>query len=334
MSRRPALLAILVALAALAAAALPAPAQAPRDKATLKLNFYAYGEHAAFAYGVEKGIYAEDGIELTIVEGGGSGKVVQEIGIGSERFGYADATTMANLVSKGLPVKMIANYVQTSPMSIIFFADAGIKSPKDLEGKKVSFTAGDSLHQNFPALIKLNRVDKSKVQEVLLAPAAKQTAVMTGTVDAMGGYYTTQAGLIESETKKKVAYIRYTDFGVGAMTQGLFVHTKNLGEKSLNCRMVRATGRAWQAAMKDPDGAVAALHKLFPKTNKGLTELTKKQWLDSADLLYTKSSQGKTPGLMMKEDWDTLLSLAKEYGGLEPVKAHADYYTNEFFDCK
>jgi ABC-type nitrate/sulfonate/bicarbonate transport system substrate-binding protein len=207
--------------------------------------------------------------------------VVQEIGIGSERFGYADATTMANLVSKGLPVKMIANYVQTSPMSIIFFADAGIKSPKDLEGKKVSFTAGDSLHQNFPALIKLNRVDKSKVQEVLLAPAAKQTAVMTGTVDAMGGYYTTQAGLIESETKKKVAYIRYTDFGVGAMTQGLFVHTKNLGEKSLNCRMVRATGRAWQAAMKDPDGAVAALHKLFPKTNKGLVDLTKKQWLDS-----------------------------------------------------
>ena len=27
-------------------------------------------------------------------------------------------------------------------------------------------------------------------------------------------------------------------------------------------------------------------------------------------------------------------ALAKEYGGLEPVKAHADYYTNEFFDCK
>ena len=119
MLRRPAVIAILIALASLAAAAPPAPAQSARDKVTLKLNFYAYGEHAAFAYGVEKGIYVEEGIELAIVEGGGSGKVVQEIGIGSERFGYADATTMANLVSKGLPVKMIANYVQTSPMSII-----------------------------------------------------------------------------------------------------------------------------------------------------------------------------------------------------------------------
>src|SRR4029453_3871792 len=167
MARRRRLLPPLAVPAGLAVMAGPAPAQAPRDKATLKLNFYAYGEHAAFAYGLEKGIYAEDGIELAIVEGGGSGKVVQEVGIGSERFGYADATTMANLVSKGLPVKMIANYVQTSPLSIIFFAETGIKATRDLEGKKVSFTAGDSLHQNFPALIKLNRVDKSKVQKVL-----------------------------------------------------------------------------------------------------------------------------------------------------------------------
>ena len=49
--------------------------------------------------------------------------------------------------------------------------------------------------------------------------------------------------------------------------------------------LVKATSRAWLAAMKDPDGAVEALHKLFPNTNKGAKDLTKKQWLDSVDLL-------------------------------------------------
>ena len=102
-------------------AAATVPAQT-KDKATLRLNFYTYGEHAAFAYGVEKGIYAEEGIDLTLLEGGGSGPVVQSIGAATDRFGYADATTMAKLVSKGLPVKMIANYVQTSPMSQVMFA--------------------------------------------------------------------------------------------------------------------------------------------------------------------------------------------------------------------
>ncbi|MGH7314816.1 MAG: ABC transporter substrate-binding protein [Candidatus Rokuibacteriota bacterium] len=333
MNRRVVLWVSLVAIAGFGVWWTPTPAQT-LEKATLRLNFYSYGEHAAFAYGVDKGIYAEEGIDLTLLEGGGSGATVQSIGAATDRFGYADATTMAKLISKGLPVKMIANYVQTSPMSIIYFADKGIKGPKDLEGKKVSFSAGDSLHQGFPALLKVNNVDKAKIQEVLLAPQAKQTAVMTGTVDAMGGYYTTQAGAIERETKKKVAYFRYADFGVNALTQGLLIHTKYMGEKALNCKMVRATSRAWLAAMKDPDGAVDALHKLFPNTNKGAKDLTRKQWIDSADLLYTKHSQGKTAGLMMKDDWDVLLSLAKEYGGLDPVKAHADYYTNEFLECR
>jgi hypothetical protein len=37
---------------------------------------------------------------------------------------------------------------------------------------------------------------------------------------------------------------------------------------------------------------------------------------------------------MLKEDWDVLLTLAKDYGGLDPVKPHGEYYTNELFDCK
>jgi hypothetical protein len=36
----------------------------------------------------------------------------------------------------------------------------------------------------------------------------------------------------------------------------------------------------------------------------------------------------------MKEDWDALLALAKDYGGLDPLPPPADYYTNEFFDCE
>jgi NitT/TauT family transport system substrate-binding protein len=305
-----------------------------RTAATLLLNFYSYGEHAGIAYGVVKGIYAEEGIDLTLKEGAGSGATVNAIIGDSARFGYTDGGTMARAVTKDAPLRMIANYVQTSPFSIIFFADKGYKGPKDLIGKKVSFTAGDSLHQSWPALLKLNGIDRSQVQEILLAPAAKQSAVMTGAVDAMGGYYTTQAGAIERETKKKVTYFRYADFGVNAMTDGLFVNAKYLGDKALNCRMVKATTRAWLAAGKDPDGAVEALHQIFPNTNKGAKDLTKQQWVDSFDLLYSKASRGKTAGFMVKEDWEGMLKLLNEYGGMEKPKALDAYYTNEFFDCK
>ena len=37
---------------------------------------------------------------------------------------------------------------------------------------------------------------------------------------------------------------------------------------------------------------------------------------------------------MVREDWERLIALANDYGGLEPVKPLDDSYTNEFFDCR
>jgi NitT/TauT family transport system substrate-binding protein len=324
-------LAVALVLAALGAA--PAAAQG-KTPVTLLLNFYANNEHAPFAYGVAKGIYAEEGIDLTIKEGSGSGATINALIGDSARFGFADAGAMARAVSKDAPLRMIGNYVQTSPQAIIFFADKGYTSVKDLVGKKVSFTAGDALHQNWPVLLRLNGVDRSQVQEVLLAAAAKQSAVMTGVVDAMGGYYTTQAGAIERETKKKVAWLRYADFGVNALTLGLIINTRYAGDTALNCRMARATTRAWAAAVKDPDGAVEALHRLFPNANKGARDLTREQWLETAQLLHTPRSRGKAPGWIAREDWQDLLKLLEGQGGMDRVRPPAEYYTNDYLDCK
>jgi NitT/TauT family transport system substrate-binding protein len=324
--------AVMTALAALALLSAPpaVDAQKKMDRVTLRLNWYAYGEHAPFAYGVKKGIFEAEGIDLQILEGNGSGPVVQAIGAGSDRFGYADAYAMAGLLAKGVPVKMIANFVQTSPLSIIFYADKGIRGPKDLEGKKVSFTAGDSIHQAFQALLRVNQVDKAKVQEVYFDPRGKMTALMAGQVDAMGGYYTTQVGQIEEQTKKKVGYFRYVDFGVNALSQGLLIHVRHLSDRDLNCRMVRAASRAWTEAAKNPEDAARALVEMFPKA--GSVELNVQQWRDTIQLMSTPHSRGKPAGWMAREDWEALLALQKTYGGIV-VRPAADYYTNEFFDC-
>jgi NitT/TauT family transport system substrate-binding protein len=324
-----ALVALLLLLGVAAAAADAQPKK--MEKVSLRLNWFAYGEHAPWAYGVKKGFFEAEGLDVQILEGNGSGPVVQAIGAGNERFGYADAYAMAGLVAKGLPVKMVANFVQTSPLSIIYFADKPIKGPKDLEGKKVSFTAGDSIHQAFQALLKVNNVDKSKVQEVYFDPRSKLTAVATGQVDAMGGYYTTQVSQLEEAAKKKVSHFRYVDYGVNALSQGLFIHTKYLGERDLNCRMIRASSRAWSEAAKNPQEAATALVEMFPKAGK--VEANLQQWKDTIDLMFTSNTKGKVPGWMAKEDWDTLLNLQKTYGAIQ-VKPAAEYYTNKFFDCR
>ena len=65
------------------------------------LNWYPYGEHAAFYYGVQEGIFKKHGIDLTIKAGQGSTKTVQATGQGQMDFGWADTPAVLANVDKG-----------------------------------------------------------------------------------------------------------------------------------------------------------------------------------------------------------------------------------------
>lgn len=329
MSRR---LSMTLGAALFVAAFLPRLASAA-DDVSFRLDFYAQSQDAANAYGIEKGIYAKHGINLKILEGTGSGPVTQMIAAGTDRFGKADAYTLAKLASTGLPVKMIGSFTQNSIYSIVSFESSNIRSLHDLYGKKVAFATGDAQSQLFPALMNANKLDISKVNIVYLAPQAKQSALIAGSVDAMAGAYTAQSGVIEREAGRKVSDLRYADLGANTIGFGIIVNAKYLGDRSLNCRMVAATSEAFSRAARDPQGATDALMKMFPRVNKGDRALTLEQWKLYTGLMQTENSKGKKLGYMAEKDWDFLVKLGMKYGQFSDKPA-TDYYTNEFIDCK
>ena len=61
-----------------------------------------------------------------------------------------------------MAIKAVYGYTQTTPMGIIFRKGLGIRSPKDLEGKKVGTSPGSSSKAIFQAVAVVNGVDQSK----------------------------------------------------------------------------------------------------------------------------------------------------------------------------
>ena len=55
----------------------PAFAQQKLEKFQFRLNWTLYGEHAPFFVARDKGFYAEEGLDVEIQEGSGSGTVAQ-----------------------------------------------------------------------------------------------------------------------------------------------------------------------------------------------------------------------------------------------------------------
>ena len=231
--------------------------------------------------------------------------------------------TAVGLITRGVPIRIIANLTNKTPASIISFSDKGIKTPKDLEGKKVGMTAGDANHVLFPLFMRQSKVDASKVQQILFDPSSRNAALMVGQVDAIGGYWTNDVPRIENVSKKSVSALRYTDVGVNMMSRALIVNVRNLPARDLNCRMVRATLKAWTEAASNPAEAAQALVEAYPKA--GSVELNRVQWVNNTTLMGN--------GQIAQGDFENLLNVLQTYGGLSRPKPSADYYTNEFVGC-
>src|SRR5437868_13331254 len=126
----------LVAIVAAATMLCSGTAQSqPKDKVVLMLNWYLYSEHAPFFLGKERGFYDQEGIDLDIQEGRGSGVKVQAVAANTDTFGYVDVPTMIKAAAKGAPVKSVGVALQLSPMSYMGIAEKNIRDPKDIDVK-------------------------------------------------------------------------------------------------------------------------------------------------------------------------------------------------------
>ena len=163
----------LIATGAAAIALATSSLAVAQDKVSLRLNWYLGGLHVPFYYGKDKGYYAAEGIDLTINEGRGSANTVQVVAAGSDTFGLADSSSVVLTASKGADVKSVMSLLNTTGFSVVSLADSGIKTPKDLEGKKVAVTPGDPLGQLLQAVCKANSVDCGKITMIQVDPAAK-----------------------------------------------------------------------------------------------------------------------------------------------------------------
>ena len=98
----------LVALLAAAPLAGTTPAAAA-DKVRFQTDWLPSGEHAMYYGGWQKGIFAEEGIDITITRGYGSGDTVTKLAGGAFDFGVADVAAVTTARARqNVPVKTIA----------------------------------------------------------------------------------------------------------------------------------------------------------------------------------------------------------------------------------
>ncbi len=305
---------------------LAGPALA-QDKASLRLNWLLSGSHGAFVLGKERGYYKAEGIDLTLNEGRGSARSVQQIGSKDDDFAMADAGSLIAGASKGIPAKSVMSLVNRSTFGVIARADLGIKTMKDLEGKRLAVTAGDGLTQLWPAVVAANKLDGDKVRLVMMDATAKTTSFLDKQVDAVLGGVTEFPTLFKAKGVDSVV-LSFADYGVNTIGMTVIAHNDTIKAKpDMVKRFVRATQKSYEAMIAEPKEAAAAVNRM----NKDLPMDTLVKTVEESNLVTVAGiPKGKRIGLAEDAEWQLTLDLMKKYREVETSQPATAFYTNEF----
>jgi len=245
-------------------------AQAAEKVKVKMISDWAFQAQAAvFTNAIEKGYFAEQNLDVSIDRGYGSADAITKLASGAYDIAFGDINSMMDFNAKN-PDKSQAIAVMMifdrPPLSIFTFDDA-IKTPKDLEGKKMVTSPGEANLRMFPLFAKLAKFDQSKVQLVNVQPQLREQLLLKGAGDVCTGFYYVSLmnfKQLGADTKKLKSFM-YADYGIkvygnAIITSKAYATAKPEVVKGFNA----AVAKSMHDTIKTPAATIPSIKKRDP----------------------------------------------------------------------
>src|SRR6185437_2071001 len=152
-------------------------------------------------------------------------------------------------------MNVYANY----PGGFYWLKSSGIKSVKDLIGKRIGNPPGDAARALWPALAAANKIDANSVTWVNISPNAKLAALKSGAVDAVTEFYNFHH-LYKRELKDDMGYLAWKDAGLNPYGNSIIVNGAFLkANRAAVADFVRVTQKAFSDCVSDAQPCIDAL---------------------------------------------------------------------------
>ncbi len=263
---------LMVALAIFSLSAGAAMAQ-PKN-ITIAMDWMINGTHAPFYVALDKGFYKTAGLNVEIVRGYGSGDTIKKVASKNAAFGVADfGSLVTSVIRESTPVKAVAATYGKATLGLLYLKESGIKVPKDLEGKKIGRSATGASGNMFPAFLKANNMDRSKMTEVVVDATSFVPMLLSRQVDAVleqsmhQGRF--QKAADEGGQKVTVMAMLFSDYGLESYGNVILTHNDLIEkEPQLVKAVVQASIKGLAYSLDHPDEAVSIIAKTNPQVTK------------------------------------------------------------------
>jgi ABC-type nitrate/sulfonate/bicarbonate transport system substrate-binding protein len=243
-----------------AALGLSARRAAAQAQVALQLSWLHSTQFAGSYIAQDRGLWAEGGLEVSLLQGGPNAPVEPPVVAGTALVGISAADYTAAAVEQGAPFRILGVAMQKNPFVIASLPGNPVNEPAQLAGKRIGMALANT--PVLQALCTLNGVDIAQI-EVIPTQYSPQP-LLTGEVDCLLCWETdlpvamTIAG-VESVT------MLMADHGYAVHSQTYIATDDSLANRRAELvALIRGEVQGWQIYREDTAAAAALTLAMFP----------------------------------------------------------------------
>lgn len=352
MSRVRWVLPLLVILLTLAACAMPQPATAPAGEAAetpaagaesasaeltpvrLQLQWVTQSQFAGYYAALAQGFYADEGLDVTILEGAVEIVPQQVVAAGEAEFGIAWVPKMLASREAGADLVNIAQVFQRSGTLQVAWADAGIASVEDWAGKRVGTWGFGNEWEVFAALRQAGIEPDDASQVTVVQQPFDMSLLLNREIDlAQAMTYNEYAQLLEATNPdtgelyqpEDFTVFNYNDVGTAMLQDHVFARESWLaeaGNEEIAVRFLRASFKGWIFCRDNLDACVNTVLENGPTLGEGHM-----RWqLNEVNALIWPSPQGI--GVLDEAAYQQTVDISTEFKVLTTAPDETAYRTD------
>ena len=298
------------------------------DEVHFQMSWIPTGFYSPMSGGIAKGFYKDEGIDISVSTGRGSGDAVRKVAGGGSPFGDAGmSAVMRGVASEGAPVACLMHLHNHSPHSLFVLESSGIESFTDLPGKRLATTPGNSHYNYFPITARMAGIDPKTVSWVVVDATAMPSMLVNKQVDGVP-YWTDNAAFVRPQVEAvgdKLRIIPFADYGFKIYASCMLAHRDVMEENpDLVRRFIKATQRTYLWARDNAEEA-ARLHKeRWPDTKY---EDNLNGWLDLRNYIFGADNSIEWTGRFDPEKVQETYNVVAE-----SLELDADFDVTKFYD--
>jgi NitT/TauT family transport system substrate-binding protein len=294
-------------------------------KISLAMAYIPSVQFAPFYVAQARGYFKDAGLDVSF-DYGMESDLLKLLGTNQIQFTIASGDQVILARSQGLPVRYVMRWYRQFPVVLFAKADSGIKTPKDLAGKRVgiSMFSGAS-YVGWQALVYAAGVDASKVNVEAIG-FTQAAALSQGKVDAALDYVVN--GPVQLRLANQPITIIPVSNYIDLPSNGILTNDQTIKDHpELVQALVTAVMHGLKDTLADPNAAFQICLKAVPEAG-GAQAATNRAIFDESVRLW--QADPAALGISDAAAWQKAAEFMQKMGLIQtPVQA-ADLYTNQF----